>query len=252
MGKRKTSWALLILFTLSIIFLSGCDRGPQKKTDPLDIISLQAEEEIKNEGILLLEYSAKYPQIKEAGNDPCLIKINDFYKGKFNEMNEKTLFEAKKMASEDFLAAKEGEYEFRPHGLGNTYEVTYNDKGLLSINLLEYTYWGGAHPNSFKESAIFDINTGQKVTLEKLFKVDKDKAIGIVLTEVRKQIEEKGSEELFLYEDALESLPDSFFEEDFYYDGKDIVFYFQQYVIAPYAAGFPEFRIPVKDIPYFQ
>src|SRR5690606_4351612 len=135
MGKRKTSWALLILFTLSILFLSGCDRGPQNKTDPLDIISLQAEEEIKSEGILLLEYSAKYPQIKEAGNDPCLIKINDFYKGKFNEMNEKTLFEAKKMASEDFLSAKEGGYEFRPHGLGNTYEVTYNDKGLLSINL---------------------------------------------------------------------------------------------------------------------
>jgi len=252
MNKRKTSLGLLLIFTISILFLFGCDRGPQKKIEPLDIISLQQEEEINNEGILLLEYSAKYPQIKETGNDPCLIKINDYYKVKFNDMNEKTLLESKKMASEDFLAAKEGEYEFRPHGLGNTYEVTYNDKGLLSINLLEYTYWGGAHPNSFKESAIFDINTGQKLTLEKLFKVEKVQAIEIVLTEVKKQIEEKGTDELFLYEDALESLPDSFFEEDFYYDGKDIVFYFQQYAIAPYAAGFPEFRIPVKDIPYFQ
>ena len=252
MVKRKTSLGILLIITLGILFFSGCDRGPQKKVDPLDIISLQQEEELKNEGILLLDYAAKYPQIKEAGNDPCLVKINDYYKTKFNDMNEQALMEAKKMASEDFLAAKEGEYEFRPHGLGNTYEVTYNDKGLLSINLHEYTYWGGAHPNSFKESALFDINTGQKITLEKLFKVDSEKAVEKVLSEIKRQIEEKGAFELFIYEDAIETLEEAYFEEDFYYDGKDVVFYFQQYAIAPYAAGFPEFRIPVKDIPYFQ
>lgn len=247
----KIFYILTIVIFLSILIFTGCDRGPQKITEPLDIMSLKHNEGVKNEGELLIDYDITYPQIKDTLNHPCLLKINEFYKNKFDDMTRKNIAESKKMASEDFLAAIEGGYEFLPHILGNSFEVTYNNKGLLSINLIENTYWGGAHPNAYKESAVFDVNTGQKLTLGRLFALEETEAINIVLEKVKDEIEEFGTEELFLFPDALETLPEAYFAEDFYYDGENIVLYFQQYAIAPYASGFPEFRISIKDVPYF-
>ena len=252
MNKKNNLILLFIIASLSLIIFSGCDRGPKKITEAIDIISINHDDVIKKDEAVLIEYTIKYPQIKEAGNHTGLVKINEFYKEQFNEMTEKDYQESKRMAEEDYQEAIEAGYDFRNHALGNDFEVTYNNDGLLSINNIEYTYWGGAHPNSFRESSFFDINTGQKLTLGKLLNKEEDKALKDVLAEVRKQIEEKGTDGFYLFEDAKELLEDSYYENDFYFDGENLVIYFQQYAIAPYAAGFPEFKIPKKDIPYLK
>ncbi len=251
MSKKSKLVFFLIIASLSFFTFSGCDRGPKKITEPLNIISINHDDVVKKEESVLIEYTIKYPQIKESGNHAGLIKINEYYKEQFNEMTEKDCQESKRMAEEDYQQAMEAGYDFRNHALGNSFEVTYNNNGLLSINNIEYRYWGGVHPNSFRESSFFDINNGQRLTLGKLFNKEDDKAFSYVLGEVRKQIEEIGIDELYLFEDALELLEESYYENDFYFDGENLVIYFQQYAIAPYAAGFPEFKIPIKDIPYF-
>lgn len=252
MKKKINLYSVLLLTILSLIFFSGCDRGPKRIVDPLDIISLQHDEKLEKDGTLLIEYIIKFPQIKEPGTHEGMLKINEFYKKKFDDMTEKGTAEAKLLAEEDYQIAMEVDYEYRPHALGSNYEVKYNNNGILSINLIEYTYWGGAHPNSFMESGLFDINTGQKLSLGRLFGLDEIQAKEKIVAEVRKQIQETGTEEIYLYDDFYEYLEESFFEEDFYFDGENLVVYFQQYAIAPYAAGFPEFKIPAKEIPYFK
>lgn len=252
MNKRVNLAKILIIISFVLLIFCGCEKGPKAIREPINIISIQHDEVLKKEDTVLIEYKVRYPQIKEVANHGGLIKINDFYKNNFDEMLDRDCRESEQLAEEDYLAAIEGDYEFFNHSLGSSYDVEYNDKGLLSINLIEYTYWGGAHPNSFKESAFFDVNTGQKLTLGKLFKTDENSALEIVLKKVKRQIQGERWEELNLFEEAVNNLEEAYHHEDFYFDGENIVIYFQQYAIAPYAAGFPSFKIPIQQVPYFQ
>lgn len=250
--KTKIISIFIMTIILSIIIFSGCNKGIKKITKPVDIISIQHDEEVDKDGTILIEYTIKYPQIKEPGTNAGLLKINKFFKEEFDEMTIKDCKESKRMAEEAYEEAIEGEYEFRPHALGSDYEVTYNDEGLLSITLIEYTYWGGVHPNSYRESFFFDINAEQKLNLGKLYKTEQKEALNIVLAEVKDQIEAGEIEELYLFDEGIEILEKAYFEDDFYFDGENIVIYFQQYAIGPYSIGFPEFKIPKENIPYFQ
>lgn len=251
MSKKNSLVKICIILSLLLIIFTGCDRGPKKITEPLDIISIQHDEMIYKDECPLIEYGIKYPQIKDPADHAGLVKVNEYYKSSFDEMIDKGCKESQLLAEEGYEAAIDGGYEYRYHSLGNDYEVTFNNDGLLSIINTEYTYWGGLHPNSFRESSIFDVNLGQKITLGKLYKIEETEALDFILSEVKRQISAKGVEE-YLFSEASDNLGDSFYEEDFYFDGENLVIYFQQYAIAPYAAGFPEFKIPVKDIPYFQ
>ena len=219
-------------------------------------MALLHEESInyENEGPEIYLCEIRIPQIKDPKNHESLIKINDFYMERFNHAAEVECREGMLQAEEDYLDHIESlgeEYMYLPYSLTEDYFVNYNDQGFLSISLMDSYYWGGAHGLSFLESHTFDVNLGQCLTLGKLFKMSEEEAIRFALDIMTEKVLAQGPEIEYLYENALDYLEESFYEQDFYIDGQDLVFYFQSYAIAPYASGFPEFRIPLEEVPYF-
>ncbi|WP_368668712.1 DUF4163 domain-containing protein [Sporosarcina sp. 6E9] len=50
------------------------------------------------------------------------------------------------------------------------YEIKNNQRGILSLNLIVYSFTGGAHGMTIIKSLTFDTATGKKYTLKDLFK----------------------------------------------------------------------------------
>lgn len=122
-------------------------------------------------------------------------------------------------------------------------------KNLLIINKTGYDYnFGAAHGMPIRNYYFIDINTGEFYDLSDLFKEDSDYVTEIDAI-IGKQIDEESKKADFDY------FPDSFKgiagNQFFKLTKNALVIYFYPYDIAPYAAGFPEFKIPfgqLKDI----
>lgn len=135
--------------------------------------------------------------------------------------------------------AKEEEW-FRPYEVVVDYEVRYLSDEVVSLLISYYQYTGGAHGLTPVEGLTVDARTGRKLALQDLFQPGTDYR-AVISTEIARQFDARRGD---FFPDARDTALD-FDENDFYVEGGDIVIFFQQYDIAPYAAGHPEFRIPV-------
>lgn len=149
-------------------------------------------------------------------------------------------------AAEDAAAAKESGYTFHPHEMDIRYTLKAAggaaDAGKLSLSVQTYMYSGGAHGGALVET--YNVNNGQKaslLTLEQLFGNDYKKQVDDA---VRK---------------AIAADPDRFFPDDiggfegisesqpFYVANGQVFIIFQEYEIAPYAAGIIELPVSLEE-----
>lgn len=93
---------------------------------------------------------------------------------------------------------------------------------------------------TYLSSLTFDLATGQKYTLNQLFKTGSH-YIARLSTQILKQISERN---IPLITDFVKIRPD----QDFYIADKTLVIYFQLYEITPYVYGFPMFPISVYEL----
>jgi hypothetical protein len=135
-----------------------------------------------------------------------------------------------------------------------TLSVSYGIQTVNNILNLDFEgYWygfGAAHPNSYILSYYLDKTTGKQYRLEDLFKEDTDWRMAIAKLVNQVFLE---TPDIFLYigDDAPEEERlEEFYREEYYAavtaDGLKI--YYQQYDIAPYAAGFPTALIPYDKL----
>ena len=119
-----------------------------------------------------------------------------------------------------------------------SYEIPCDKNNILSIILTEYTYSeGAAHPLTFKRAINFDTRTGKLIKLDDLKRISREYAKADYSAKgiTRKLKDYATREGIYLFSDfkELETLPENFyFDENFH-----LHFIFQQYDVAPYAAG---------------
>lgn len=121
-----------------------------------------------------------------------------------------------------------------------SFEIKNNQRNILSLNLIVYSFTGGAHGMTVVKSLTFDTKTGKQYTLQELFKPGSDyvKTLSAI---IQKDID-KWQVQLL---DKFDSIrPD----QDFYIADTSLVIYFQLYEITPYVWGFPYFPIAILDI----
>lgn len=124
--------------------------------------------------------------------------------------------------------------------MDGTFEIKNNQRGVLSLSLLNYTFTGGAHGNTLQRSLTFDAATGRSYKLGELFKpgshyISKLNAIIQAQIKARKL-------------PLLGDYPGITDHQDYYIADKALVIYFPLYAIVPYAWGFPYFPISVYEI----
>lgn len=117
---------------------------------------------------------------------------------------------------------------------------------LLVINQIGYDYpFGAAHGMPIKNYYYFNINTGESYTLKDLFIKDSD-YINPINRIIKEMIaKEEGDENSMFFPDSFETILEDHY---FYLTKEGLVIYFYPYDIAPYAAGFPEFKIPFEKL----
>ena len=121
-----------------------------------------------------------------------------------------------------------------------TFEIKNNQRGILSLNLIVYSFTGGAHGMTIIKSLTFDTTTGKEYALKDLFKPgsDYEKTLSAI---IQKDIINWDIQLLGKFEGIR---PD----QDFYIADTSLVIYFQLYEITPYVWGFPYFPIAILDI----
>ena len=121
------------------------------------------------------------------------------------------------------------------------FEIKNNQRGILSLNLIVYSFTGGAHGMTIIKSLTFDTKTGKQFTLKELFKPGSDyvkKLSDIIRVDIKKW-------DIQLLDPPFTKIhPD----QDFYIADTSLVIYFQLYEITPYVWGFPYFPIPLLDL----
>ncbi|MCG1012877.1 DUF3298 and DUF4163 domain-containing protein [Tepidanaerobacter sp. GT38] len=120
------------------------------------------------------------------------------------------------------------------------YHIRTNDKGILSISIEMYWFSGGAHGMTVLKSVTFDVATGRIYRLQDLFKENSD-YVKRLTDIIKRQIQER---DVPVIVDFTSIEPD----QDFYIENATLVIYFQLYELAPYAYGFPTFKIPTQEI----
>lgn len=139
------------------------------------------------------------------------------------------------------LIQEQGYYENPMTQITGTYELKTNERGVLSLSLINYAFSGGAHGLTLVKSLTVDTTTGRFYTLADLFKPGSNyrhKLSGII----RRQIQKRDIPLLTPFKGIR---PD----QDYYLADKALVIYFQQYELTAYAYGFPCFPISLYQIP---
>ena len=134
---------------------------------------------------------------------------------------------------------------FNPYTLDMRYQITYNSGCITNLYMDTYTYMGGAHQELKRTSDTWDFNTGQRLQPDDVFPLTPD-----TLNRLQNTMELQISERLKVspgsyFEDYPYLLRNNFNPNHFFLRPGYYVIYYQQYEIAPYATGIPEFPFPL-------
>lgn len=182
----------------------------------------------------------KYAQVSGMKNTTAQKKINqvllndakDAYKA-YQQM----LQDEKEIQGDDFCIEFPYSCDF---DYQTYYKVKYTENNKLSILVYDYLYEGGAHGMGWVTSYNFSTTTGKQIKITNVFDSKSD------YTNVRKYAYNymKKHDDVF-YVNKESDVPVHKSSQFFYTTG-GIYLVFQEYEVAPYAAGFPQVKIPSK------
>jgi hypothetical protein len=137
-----------------------------------------------------------------------------------------------------------GDDEPLPYTYSGDFEVEYFKKDLLVLELNSYDYQlGAAHGMPSKVYTHINLVNGTMYELKHLFKPESD-YVKVISAMIGEQIN-KDDEYSYVFPDAYKGIsPD----QSFYVSEEALFIYFSPYEIAPFAAGFPTFKIPYLEI----
>ncbi|NLI77699.1 MAG: DUF3298 and DUF4163 domain-containing protein [Candidatus Riflebacteria bacterium] len=202
--------------------------------------------------VLPAEIEIRFPELAAAGKDPAVGAINKALLDRLLKMAD----EESPSTIEQLAAAFVRKYEQscrEPESIGAwslkfVATIRHSDENLLSLEILQSVFTGGAHPNSSIEYVVFSLKTGQPIELtaivpaakagelakvgEKAFRTDRGLMPG-------ESLEEAG----FQFDGNTFALNDNFLVSP-----AGLEFCFNPYEIAPYAMGTTQIVIPWADL----
>ena len=145
---------------------------------------------------------------------------------------------------EKFADEQGGEYRVG-WTIETTGEVLYQSPDIVSIGLKNFSYTGGAHPNSYFDLLNFDLREKKMLQLGDLIN-DLASFETIVEKHFRKyhQLDEKADfNKAGFFWDGAFSLPANYALKE-----EGIYLYYNKYEVAPYAVGATELLIPWREL----
>ena len=197
-----------------------------------------AEEYTAEDGTVVLKCEYSLPMFPDAAPGSAGAAISDYYTKELQGLKEN---------SQEYLSWALEEYANAgvsyPYSDTDSFRESLRDDIYISFVRTHDTYTGGPHPNQLQSSETFRISDGARVTCYELFSADEGLWRPVVVQTIRDQMAERGWDNYY-EEYTIEALDAIFQPEQFYLTEEGIVWYFQNYDLAPYAAGIQEFTVP--------
>lgn len=213
---------------------------------PITASTYTLSDTLKYNGEIVLTYKIEFPQFSSPVYQKAAQRMNTYYQRQaqtFERYIRKTLYP---QAVEQYHYSKEHGYPVMAYDAVQAYTISYNTNRYISLYTDQYTYTGGAHGATVRTSETWALPRGYQIPLKALFPPRFHYRLYIINTILREIERQNASGESVYFDDYKENVISTFNENSFYLDlvPEGIVIYFQQYDIAPYSTGIPEFLIP--------
>ncbi len=230
----------ILLASLAIIMTTGLllSSGQKASASTIDTNSSQVQviETNMSKNFSYFNQDITLPNLQAESNDENINIINEKISNPVNSLAYNM-----KIQSKEYFDMFGKEFTTYPYELNVNYKLTNNSTSLTSLYMDIYSFTGGAHGNTLRNAYTIDNNTKDLLSLNNLFITGYDYK-KIINDAISKQII-SDSEKYFASSLNFEGVHD---DANFYVDGDNLVIYYQQYEIAPYCAGIPEFKIPLS------
>lgn len=212
-------------------------------SEPVAVDKIVIESTMNYKDTPVLHYKIEYPRFRHPEYQDQLNKINEWYRRQAAGLQRKYETESYGEAADLYESSIESQFPFHMYDAASSFEVPYNDKGLLSLYFDDYIFTGGAHGSTVRHSDTWNVKDGCRLSLYR-FTDDPAAFRTKILNDIKNQIEvQMKSGEGGYFEDYPQLIEKHFDPESYYLTPEGIVIYYQQYDIAPYASGMPEFVI---------
>jgi len=233
---------------LIMLLLAGCQKEDESKQFVYDTRDVNKQYEGASGSYVDLLLTL--PQLQ--GDFKGIPAINEYYNGLesfyYNELPE---------IPEDI--------DYKISGIDSGYYVSADYKfEYMKDNILSISAYldGGAGGVSWAglSGDTFNLETGEKLTLDQIFKVSseeyRDKVFGLIADEISKAIEEEvnnGNGNLFFFDDpytgdGYKAISESFDSNNFYLTQDALILFYPKYALAAGAAGPLSFKIPYESL----
>jgi hypothetical protein len=147
-------------------------------------------------------------------------------------------------ARNDHETAEHDRMELRQYTCFVRYTVTRNDGRYVSLFVDLYRYTGGAHGGTDRRGFVYDASTGKRLGLDSFFgslAAARDAVVPVVQAAAE-------ADPRIYFDNTADDIRNTISNYDAYLNDHAIVYFFQQYEIAPYATGIPEFEVRIDAI----
>lgn len=216
-------------------------------TNAISVSQQVLQDKMTSKDMVVLQYRIEYPQFESAYFHQAIKNINTYYKRKalaFQAYCRKKLY---REAIEQQEYSLQHGYPVLPFEAQLSYEVTYCEHCAISLYFDQYVFQGGAHGNTLRIADTWNLrHGGRPIHLRQLF-ARHIRYRKLMIREINSQIEKELIENPGIYFDDYEqNVKEEFDDNQFYLSPQGIIIFFQQYAIAPYSTGIPEFLIPYE------
>ena len=203
---------------------------------------LQQDMYYKNTNIM--RYTIKYPKFISDTFQTLLNKLNSLYKTKAVMYERSNVMNLYQMAMVEYEYSVANQFPIHQFEAFVDFVVTYNQNCMISLYFDQYEYAGGAHGLTVRYADTWNLAKSKRMELGDFF-IQRSNYKEYIIQTINQQIkEEKENKDAMYFDDYEKLVRENFKTNNFYLSEEGLVIFFQQYDIAPYAAGMPTFIIP--------
>ena len=200
---------------------------------------------ISYKNIPIVTYKINYPSFTTTCNVKAAEAINAYYLRLAQNTRDYCRNVIFAQAAQD-LEYIQGTRPFNAYTLDVIFQITYNSGCITSLYTDTYTYTGGAHGQTIRTSDTWDFSSGEKLRLTAFYPLTPS-SLHQLQVSMESQIARRLKENPGTYFDDYKTLLHNTLRiNNFYLEPGKLVIYFQQYDIAPYSTGLPEFYFPIN------
>ncbi len=200
--------------------------------------------------VSVLTLSIQYPQVSLANNAMAQMRINNRIRTQVSGYIKTVSTSLYRDAINNYQSAQQNGYPFHAFEAVLNYTVAYNMNCHLSMYRDQYEFTGGAHGNTIRSSDTYNLRTGATLPLSSYFQPYQNYR-RILMCAILRQADENMRQDPVYFDNYAVLIMQNFNEESYFLTPNGIALYFQQYDIAPYAAGIVVFIVPYSLLHWY-